>query len=127
MADIGNKKYDLQGRTAKFAENVIDFVRLLENNAINRPLISQIVRSSSSIGANYMEADVAESKKDFEHKIGISRKEAKETHHWLRLIQHANKQTEIIKQSQILSKESWELVLIFSSIIKNSKTNSESI
>ena len=56
-------KYDLQERTAKFGEAVIKFVRVLDNNPINRPLISQIVRSSTSIGANYMEADGALSQK----------------------------------------------------------------
>ena len=76
------KTYDLEERTAKFAEHVIDLVRKLESNPVNRTLIGQIIRSASSIVANYMEADVAESKKDFEHKIGICRKESKETHRW---------------------------------------------
>ena len=85
-----DKKYDLEDRTAKFGEDVIDFCRELPDNAVNRPLISQFVRSGTSIGANYMEADAAESKKDFRHKIGICRKEAKETMHWLRMIAKAN-------------------------------------
>ena len=68
------KKYDLIERTGKFGEAVIQFCKDLPDNSINRPLVSQIVRSSTSIGANYMEADGAESKKDFRHKISIYKK-----------------------------------------------------
>lgn len=74
-----DKKYDLEERTAKFGENVIEFVKTLNRNEVNRPLISQVIRSSTSIGANYMEADGAESGKDFKHKIAICKKESKET------------------------------------------------
>ena len=76
------KKYDLIERTAKFGENIIIFLKSLNQNTINSPLISQLIRSSTSIGANYMEADTAESIKDFKHKISICKKEAKETTHW---------------------------------------------
>ena len=65
------KKYDLSERTAKFGEYVIEFCQNLSNTPINRPLISQFIRAGTSIGANYMEADCAESKKDFKHKIGL--------------------------------------------------------
>ncbi len=71
-------KYDLGERTAKFGEEVIVFVKNLPDNFVNRPLLSQLVRSGTSVGANYMEADGAESKKDFQHKIGICKKEAHE-------------------------------------------------
>src|SRR4029079_7660575 len=71
--------YDLEERTAAFAEMVIDFVGELDRSAVTLPLISQLVRSATSIGANYCEADDAESRKDFRHKIGICRKEARET------------------------------------------------
>lgn len=108
-------KYDLEERTAVFAENVIKFVKQLSDNNINRPLISQLVRSSGSIGANYCEADAAESKKDFRHKIGICKKESKETRHWLRLIACANPdQSDICRK---LWQESHELLLIFSAIL----------
>ena len=63
------KNYDLIERTAKFGENIIDFCNTLPRNEINRPLISQLIRSGTSQGANYMEADAAVSKKDFENKI----------------------------------------------------------
>lgn len=109
-------KYDLEERTAKFAEDVIELLQTLKENAINRPLISQLVRSSSSIGANYMEADAAESKKDFRHKIAISKKEAKETRHWLRLIAKTN--PECKDKCRNLWQEAHELLLIFSTILK---------
>jgi len=69
------KKCDLQERTGKFGEEIIKFVKTLPENSINKPLISQLVRAGTSIGANYMEADGAESKKDFQHKISICKKE----------------------------------------------------
>ena len=84
------KVYDLEERTALFGGNVIDFVKTLPLDRVNSELISQIVRSGTSIGANYMEADGAESNKDFRHKIAICKKESKETKHWLRMIARAN-------------------------------------
>ena len=84
------KKYDLEERTAKFGEDIIEFAKNIPDTPVIRPLVSQIVRSGTSIGANYMEADGAESKKDFQHKIGLCKKESKETMHWLRMIAKAN-------------------------------------
>jgi len=113
------KKYDLEERTAEFGERIIAFVKTLPRNPINNELISQIVRSGTSIGANYTEADGAESKKDFRHKIALCKKESKETKHWLRMIASANpdKKTECKK----LWSEAHELTLIFSSIIAPKK------
>lgn len=113
------KIFDLTDRTAVFGENIIDFVKSIPDNTINRPLISQIVRSSTSIGANYMEADGAESKKDFQHKIGICKKESKETMHWLRMLAKAYPECESNCRNHW--KESQELALIFSSIINKMK------
>ena len=110
------KKYDLEERTAKFGEDIIKFVNSFTRNAINNPLITQLVRSGTSIGGNYMEADGAESKKDFRHKIGICKKESKETLHWLRMIATANPIRK--DECRIHWKEAHELVLIFSSILK---------
>lgn len=110
------KRYDLAERTAIFGENVIDFAKKLPENTITRPLISQIVRSATSIGANYMEADCAESKKDFTHKIALCKKESKETMHWVRMISVACK--DMKEECPILKKEARELTLIFSAIIK---------
>lgn len=109
-------KYDLEDRTAKFGENVIKFARKIPKDAVTLPIISQLVRSGTSIGANYCEADGAESKKDFKHKIGICKKEAKETKHWLRMIAMAS--PELKDEARALWKEAQELTLIFSSIIR---------
>lgn len=117
-----SQKFDLEERTAHFGESIIEFVKDLPENAINKLLISQLVRSATSIGANYMEADAGESKKDFFHKIGLSKKEAKETLHWLRMISKANPGQ--IETCRRLWKESHEFVLIFSAIIKRKKSNS---
>ena len=114
-----DRKFDLEDRTARFGENIISYVKSLPKNEITRPLISQIVRSSTSVGANYMEADAAESKKDFLHKIGICPKELKETKHWLRMIAHADSQH--IEASRVLWKEAQELTLIFSAIWRGKK------
>jgi four helix bundle protein len=83
-------KYDLEERTARFGEAIIQLVRGLRQDAVNTPLVGQLVRAGTSVGANYMEADGAESRKDFRHKIAICKKESKETKHWLRMIANAN-------------------------------------
>ena len=122
-AQIANNKtavYDLGERTAKFGEAVIDFVRTIKKEDVNRILMNQVVRSATSIGANYMEADGAESKKDFIHKIALCKKEAKETRYWFRMIIKANPLE--TKRCQILWKEAHELSLIFSVIFRSGKT-----
>ncbi len=80
------KKYDLEERTAIFGEQIIEFCMSLVQDAISKPLISQIVRSGTSIGANYMEANGASSPKDFKNKIYICKKESGETKYWLRML-----------------------------------------
>jgi four helix bundle protein len=117
------KVYDLEERTALFGEAVIGFTKLIPQNVINNPIISQFVKSGTAMGANYCEADSAESKKDFEHKMGISKKEAKETRYWLRMI--ATACPELKDKARELWKESNELLLIFSAIIKKSRINSK--
>jgi four helix bundle protein len=113
------KKYDLEERTACFGEAIIDFAKRLPKGLVNDPLIRQLVRSGTSIGANYMEADGAESKRDFQHKIAICKKEAKETKHWLRMIVKANPDSR--DHCDKLSQEAQELTLIFSSILRPRK------
>ena len=110
------KNYDLADRTAKFGERIIIFAKQIPENIITRPLISQLARSATSIGANYMEADCAESKKDFMHKIGICKKESKESTHWLHMVAVAlpDKKEELRE----FWREAHELTLIFSSIFK---------
>ncbi|MDP3729729.1 MAG: four helix bundle protein [bacterium] len=110
------KVYDLEDRTALFGEKIIDFLKKLPQDVMTKPLISQLIRSATSIGANYMEADGAESKKDFRHKIAICKKESKETKHWLRMVAKACPDT--IKECRILWQEAQELTLIFSAIVR---------
>ena len=119
-SNSNNKKvYDLGERTSRFGESVIDFVKILPRNVINDELIRQIVRSGTSIGANYMEADGAESKKDFRHKVALCKKESKERKHWLRMIARANPNKQ--EDCKKLSNEAQELTLIFSSILLSQK------
>ena len=120
-AITNDKIYDLEERTALYGESIIDFVKTLSKDIVNNELIKQIVRSATSIGANYSEADGAESKKDFRHKIAICKKESKETKHWLRMIAKANANRK--DDCTILWKEAQELTLIFSSILNSKKKN----
>lgn len=113
-------KFDLEERTQKFGENIIDFAKKIPKTSITLPLIAQLVRAGTSVGANYCEADCAESKKDFEHKLGICKKESKETKHWLRMIAKAI--PSLKDESRKLWKEANELNLIFSSIINKSRS-----
>ncbi len=108
-------KYDLEERTAKFGEAVIKFLSTIKQDAIRKPLISQLVRSATSVGANYMEANAASSKKDFKNKIHICKKELQETKHWLRMI--AVCEPERKNEIRIMWKETQELTLIFGRII----------
>lgn len=107
-------KYNLEERTAKFAEAIIRFCKLINENTINKPLIIQLIKSSTSIAANYCEADDAESKQDFKHKIGICKKESRESKHWLRMVAVAN--PELSEKSKKLWIEAKELNLIFNAI-----------
>jgi len=113
--------YDLEERTAKFGENIIEFAKKISKNNITIPLIHQLIRAGTSIGSNYCEADCAESRKDFEHKLGICKKESKETKHWLRMIAKAVPESK--NEAKKLWQESNELQLIFISIIKKSRCN----
>lgn len=112
-----NSSYDLEERLAKFAEKIIDLMKKIPQDAINSRMISQIIASAGSSGANYSEANEAESKKDFTHKAGIVKKELKETKHWLRLLARAN--PNLKEDFRALWKENHELLLIFSKIIKS--------
>ncbi|MFA6255150.1 MAG: four helix bundle protein [Patescibacteria group bacterium] len=114
-----NNKFDLEERTAKFGGDIIEFCKLLTENTITRPLISQVVRSGTSIGANYMEANGGSSKKDFKNKIFYCKKECQETKHWLRMIAKACPNN--LKDCQKLWQEAQELTLIFGKIISTLK------
>lgn len=109
-----SKEYDLEERTARFGENVIDFAKTVPVSAVTRSLIDQLVRSATSVGANYAEADDAYSKKDFKHKIGLCRKEAREAKHWLRMVATADPNQK--EKARPLWQEAKELHLIFVAI-----------
>lgn len=113
------KKYDLEERTAKFGEEIVKFCNGLHKNEITRPLINQLVKCGTSVGANYCEADDAESKADFKHKIGICKKESRETKHFLRMIITALPETK--DQALKLWTEAKELNLIFNAIYNKVK------
>jgi four helix bundle protein len=110
-------KYDLHERTAVFGEKIIRLAGKIPVTAVSQRLISQLVGAGTSIGANYCEADDADSKKDFRHKIGICRKEWKETKYWLRMIVVAA--PELRDEARILWQEAKELNLIFGKIRRN--------
>src|SRR5258706_1770404 len=115
------KTYDLQQRTKEYAKNAITFAKRIPETTITKILISQFVRSATSIGANYCEADNAESIKDFIHKTGICKKEAREAEYWLELIGYTLPILE--KDASVLKAEARELMLIFNAIIKTSNKN----
>lgn len=115
MTQLSNNNYNLEERTAKFGEVVIEFCQNIKQDIITKPIMSQLIRSGTSIGANYCEANNASSKKDFRNKIFICKKECQETKHWLRMMAKcvSDKKEEIRK----LWKECQELTMIFQKII----------
>lgn len=115
--NIKKRTYDLEDRTQIFANKVIMYCRTIQTTNISSILIGQLIRSATSIGANYCEANGASSKKDFKNKIYLCKKESKETKYWLYLlIQHYPDKNKI---DQCLWNEAQELTLIFSKIICN--------
>lgn len=123
MSEIQYKQFDLEDRTFKFAKDVRIFVKMLPKNLSNIEDGSQLVRSSGSVGANYIEANESFSKKDFLMRVKISRKEAKESNFWLRLVDTGNGQS-IEHERQRLCNEALELMKIFGAIIRKLESNS---
>ena len=115
-----SKQYDLEDRTLKFAKNVRALVKKLRKTVGNIEDGKQLVRSSGSVGANYIEANEALSKKDFIMRVKICRKESKESRYWLKLldIQDASEQE---NERISLIKEATELMNIFGSILRKSE------
>ena len=107
-------KYDLEDRTRKFAKQLINLLKRTKPNYLNQSVISQLVRSATSVGANYCEANAASSKKDFTNKIFICRKEIQETKYWLELL--AETGPELKEQLRQFWNEAHELTLIFNKI-----------
>jgi four helix bundle protein len=114
-----NRIYDLEERTARFGEAVIDFAKTIPQNPVTNRLISQLVGAGTSVGANYAEADDSVSKKDFLKSIGTCRKEARETKHFLRMVARAVPELKL--QARELWMEARELHLIFSRIWRGRK------
>ena len=113
--------YDLEERTAKFGELVIDFAKTIPQGAVTNRIISQLVGAATSVGANYVEADDAVSKKDFLKSIGTCRKEAREAKHFLRMVVRAV--PALKPQARTLWIEAKELHLIFSKIWRSKKND----
>ncbi len=116
MEQIQNsKQYNLESRTLEFGKRIVRLAKALSRNQINLTLVSQIIRSGTSVGANYREANETATKKDFLYRMRICLKEAKETLYWLEIIIEAN--PEISKRTKPLLIETTELVKIFAAII----------
>lgn len=113
--------YDLEERTAKFGEAVIESAKKIPQNPITIPLISQLIKAATSVGANYCEADDACSKKDFVNKISLCKKESRESKHWLRMI--ANTVYALKDEAGKHLNEAQELNLIFAAIINKCRKN----
>jgi len=115
-----SKQYDLEERTFQFAKNVSLYVKKFTRTISNMEYGKQVIRASGSVGANYIEANEALSKKDFVMRIKICRKEAKESAYWLRLIAETNGE-KYTEEGNKLFNEASELTKIFSSILGKSK------
>ena len=114
-----NYKYDLEERTKNFALEIINFIKNVPYTGYNKILVNQLLKAGTSIGANYREANRAESKNDFIHKIGIVLKESSETQYWLELFIESNIGDKV--KTTYLHQEATELLAIFTTISKNSR------
>lgn len=111
------KQYDLEERTFKFAKSVRSFVKDLAVTTAYIEDSKQLIRSSGSVGANYIEANETLSKKDFYHRIKICRKESKESIYWLNFLDVDKGRNELEKERMNLIQEATELMKIFGSIV----------
>lgn len=114
------KQYDLEDRTIAFAKNVRFYLKKLRKTVANIEDSKQLIRSSGSVGANYIEANESLSKKDFIMRIKICRKEAKESRYWLKLIDTQG-DMELEETFKDLEREATELTNIFGSILRKSE------
>lgn len=109
-----NQEYDLEERTAKFSEDIIEIVKKVKRDDITSSIVRQLVRSATSIGANYCEANASSSRKDFRNKIYLCKKETNETKYWLRILAKA---APILKSdTRGLWREAHEFHLIFQKV-----------
>lgn len=110
-----NNKYNLEERTASFAEDLIKQIKGIKVNYLNKSILSQIIKSGTSVGANYCEANNASSKKDFRNKIYLCKKEVNETKYWLRML--SNTDSDFKQRARKLWQEAQELNMIFQAIV----------
>jgi len=122
--DEVSREFDLQRRTETFARDVRALVRVLPRTLSNREDAKQLVRSSGSVGANYLEANDALGDKDFQFRIKISRKEAKESGYWLRLL-NCDGRAETERRRDELVDEASQLVRILSAILNSHRRRPE--
>ena len=121
MTENANQKtYDLEDRSFEFAKQVRSFIRLLPKTLSNIEDARQLVRSSGSVGSNYIEANDSLSKKDFIMRVKICRKEAKESRFWLKLLDTGNS-SEAVAEQEALIQEATELMNIFAAIVRKSE------
>jgi len=108
--------FDLEERTAAFGESAIALAKSASMGPVTMPIVNQLVRATTSVGANYCEADNAGSKRDFRHKISLCQKEARESMHWMRMLAAAC--PELKDGARTLWQEAKELNLIFAAILR---------
>jgi len=120
MENQNSKQYELEERTLRFAKDVREFVKKLSKNLANIEDGKQLVKASGSVGANYIEANEALSRKDFVMRIKICRKESKESRYWLKLTETNNDPGQE-REKQGLIQEATELMSIFGSILQKTK------
>lgn len=116
----------MEERRALFGESVINLCKNVKQDNITTPIINQLIRSATSIGANYMEANGASSKKDFVNKIFICKKESQETKHWLRMLGFCLASS-VPRELESISQECQQLIFIFQKIVSSSRNKSEKI
>ena len=119
MIKFSKTKYDLEERTTRFGEKIIDLCKKAPKNVVTIPIVDQLLRAGTSIGANYCEANGASSKRDFRNKIFTCKKESKESKYWLRMLTRAVESLQ--DDCNSLWQEAQEFTLIFSKIAKNTK------
>jgi four helix bundle protein len=115
----GQKVFDLEERTARFGEAVIGFCKKSPLGPVTNPIVTQLIKAGTSVGANYGEANDAESKKDFRHKIGICRKDSKESKHFVRMLVAAA--PALRDEGAVIWQEAKELNLIFGAILRGKR------
>ncbi len=118
--EFKEKKFNLEDRTYEFANNCKEFLKRIDKNIHNNEYYRQLIRSSGSVAANFIEANESFSRNDFVHRVKICRKEAKESRLWLRLVD-INEQQELTREALI--QETIELTKIFGAILEKTKNS----